>query len=67
MAIQRTSLHLPLTPELGRFITPRVATNQCGIASGVVRAAQHLLERDEPRADRLPQWGAGTPHNPGRM
>jgi len=28
MAIQRTSLHLSLTPELGRFITPRVATNQ---------------------------------------
>ncbi len=67
MAIQRTRLHLSLIPELGRFITPRVATNQCGIASGVVRAAQHRLERDEPRADRLPQWAADTPHNPERM
>jgi hypothetical protein len=67
MAIQRTSLHLFLTPERGRFITPRIATNQCGITSGMVRAAQHLLEQDEPRADRLPQWGVGTPHNPERM
>lgn len=60
MAIQRASLNVFPTPELGRFVAARIATNRYGITTGVVRAALRLRE------DRPARWAAGTPHNPER-
>ena len=47
MAIQRTSLHVSLTPELEQFVTARVASGQYQTASEVVRAGLRLLEQSE--------------------
>lgn len=64
MAIQRTSLHVSLTPELERFVTARVKSGRYQTASEVVRAALRLLEQSKLREDRTARTGVRTPRRP---
>lgn len=61
MAIQRTSLHVCLTPELERFFTARVALGRYRTASEVVRAGLRLLEQNELRANGAAQPNIAAP------
>lgn len=66
MSIQRTSLHVSLTPELERFVAARVASGRYQTASEVVRAALRLLEQGELQTDKAARRriGIGVPRGP---
>lgn len=49
MPVQRTTLNVPLIPELERFITACVKSGHYQTKSEVVRAALRLLKQNEAR------------------
>jgi antitoxin ParD1/3/4 len=51
MAVNRTTVNVSLTRELGEFLQSRVATGRYQTASEVVREALRLLERQEKERD----------------
>ena len=58
MAIPRTSLDIPLTPELQRLIAARAASGHHQTAGEAVRAALRSPERSGAREDGPAQRGA---------
>ena len=47
MSISRSTLNISLTPELGQFVSSRVASGRYLTASEVIREALRLLEEQE--------------------
>ena len=66
VTIQRTTLNVSLTPELGRFVEERVSSGHYQTASEVIREALRLLIRAEEGGPLLSRTSPPSRSSAGR-